>query len=226
METFSDIFKNSFLENFSASQISVVDTTITLLLTFLIGLFIFQVYKRTFQGVMYTKSFNVSLVMISMVTSLVIMAVTTNIVLSLGMVGALSIVRFRTAIKDPMDIVFMFWAIAVGIVTGASYYLLAILGSLIIGLILFAFSNFKTQTSPYILMINYTEGKAEKNIMAELRESVKRYNIKSKTINSEYVELSIELRVKENEIEFLNELKAIESVESAVLISYNGDYSA
>ena len=226
METFSDIFKNSFLESFSSSQISAVDTAITLLLTFLIGLFIFQIYKRTFQGIMYTKSFNVSLVMIAMVTSLVIMAVTTNVVLSLGMVGALSIVRFRTAIKDPMDIVFMFWAIAVGIVTGASYYLLAILGSVIIGLILLAFSNFKSQSSPYILMIDYTENGAEKKVIKKLGDSVKKYNIKSKTITNENIELSVELRIKANEIEFLNELKAIESVNNAVLISYNGDYSA
>lgn len=226
MQTFADIFKNSFLDNFTSSQLSVVDMTLTLLITFLIGLFIFQTYKRTFQGIMYTKSFNVSLVMISMVTSLVIMAVTTNIVLSLGMVGALSIVRFRTAIKDPMDIVFMFWAIAVGIVTGASFYLLAIMGSVIIGIILYIFSNFKNQTSPYLLIIDYSDSSSEKTITGILKNRVKNYNIKSKTINSDNIELAVELRIKTNEIDFLNEIKGAESVKNAVLISYNGDYAA
>jgi uncharacterized membrane protein YhiD involved in acid resistance len=226
MNTFSNIFKNSFLENFSASQISTVDTAITLLITFLIGLFIFQIYKRTFQGIMYTRSFNISLVMISMVTSLVIMAVTTNIVLSLGMVGALSIVRFRTAIKDPMDIVFMFWAIAVGIVTGASFYLLAVIGSLIIGTILLVFANFKSQTSPFILMLSYSNSEAEKAITDLLKDNVKRYNVKSKTVTDQNIELSVELRIKTGEIEFVNKLKSIPGVVNAMLVSYNGDYAA
>jgi len=226
MQSFADIFSSSFLENFSTGQLSAVDTALTLLITFLIGLFIFQIYKKTFQGIMYTKSFNVSLVMISMVTSLVIMAVTTNIVLSLGMVGALSIVRFRTAIKDPMDIVFMFWAIAVGIVTGASFYILAILGSVVIGIILLIFSNFKNQTSPYLLIVDFENPEAEKKIASNLKDTVKNYNIKSKTIDSSNIELTVELRLKDTEMMFLNKLKEIEGVSNATLISYNGDYAA
>jgi uncharacterized membrane protein YhiD involved in acid resistance len=154
------------------------------------------------------------------------MAVTPNILLSLGMVGALSIVRFRTAIKDPMDIVFMFWAIAVGIVTGASFYLLAVMGSVIIGIIHRVFANFKAQTSPYILLLDYLNSEAEKAILEKLKDRVKRYNIKSKTVTGENIELSVELRIKSGEIDFINELKSIDSVSNAVLISYNGDYAA
>ena len=139
MITFNDIFKSSFLEN--VTSISVLDMVIAMVLAFAIGLFIFFVYKKTYQGVMYSTSFGVTLVALSMITTLVILAVTSNVVLSLGMVGALSIVRFRTAIKEPMEIVFLFWSIAVGIVIGAGMIPLAVFGSLIIGIILLIFVN-------------------------------------------------------------------------------------
>jgi uncharacterized membrane protein YhiD involved in acid resistance len=215
--TFTDIFKNSFLE--SSTDLSVVTICITLLLSFLIGFFIFQIYKKTYQNVVYTKSFNLSLVMMTVITSLVIMAVTSNIVLSLGMVGALSIVRFRAAIKDPMDIVFMFWAIASGIVTGAGLYLLSLVGTIVIGLILYIFTlNMKNET-PYLLLINFSKEEDESQVLNKLKSKVDKYLVKSKTVNSSEIELTIELRIKNNEMGFVNELKEIGSVSNAMLVS-------
>ena len=159
--TFQDIFKNDFLTQVGKS-ISVLQIALMLLLSFALGLFIFFVYKKTFQGVMYSKTFNVSLVALAMVSSTVIMAVTSNIILSLGMVGALSIVRFRTAIKDPIDIVYMFWAISIGIMTGAGFWVLAVISSLIIGIVLFIFSKANIKYEPYLLIVRYENSELEK----------------------------------------------------------------
>ena len=145
--TFQDIFKSSFLEN--VDSVSIVDMALAMILAFGIGLFIFLIYKKTFSGVMYSSSFGVTLVALTMITTLVILAVTSNIVLSLGMVGALSIVRFRTAIKEPLDIAFLFWAIAEGIVLAAGMIPLAVFGGVFIGLILLVFVNKKSHITPY-----------------------------------------------------------------------------
>jgi len=215
--SFQDIFKNSFLE--SASSLSVLNVGATLLLSFLIGFFIFQVYKKTYQSVVYTRSYNLSLVMMTMVTSLVIIAVTSNVVLSLGMVGALSIVRFRASVKDPMDIVFMFWAIAAGIVTGAGFYLLGIAGSLIIGAVLYLFNlNIKSET-PYILLVNLSDDKDEHQIINKIKSQVSKYYVKSKTVGNSQIELTIELRIKDEEMNFVNEISKINSVSHAMLVS-------
>ena len=147
--TFNDIFKSSFLE--SVTEFSAVDTLVGMLFALVIGLFIFMIYKKTFNGIMYSTGFAMTLVGLSLVTTLVIMAVTSNVVLSLGMVGALSIVRFRTAIKEPMEIVFLFWALAVGIVIGAGMIPLAVIGSVIIGVILVLFANRKIRNTPISL---------------------------------------------------------------------------
>lgn len=220
--SFQDIFKNSFLEN--ATSLSALDIGITLLLSFVVGLFIFQIYKKTYQSVVYTKSFNLSLVMMTMITSLVIMAVTSNVVLSLGMVGALSIVRFRAAIKDPMDIVFMFWSIASGIVTGAGFYLLAIVGAFVIGMILYVFNlNIKSET-PYILLINFANESDETNVINKIKSKVDRYFVKSKTVDNSQIELTIELRIKDEEMSFINDLRQINSVSHAMLVS-SSEYS-
>ncbi len=217
--TFQDIFSDSFLE--STTSLSAMQVAITISLSFIIGLFIYTVYKRTYQSIVFTKSFSTSLVMMSMITSLVILAVTSNIILSLGMVGALSIVRFRTAIKDPMDIVFMFWSIAVGLVTGAGFYALAVVGSLFIGIILYIFSLNKTGESPYLLLISFSKNEAEEKIMDQIKSSVKKYQIRSKTVQSDLVELTVELRFKSNELGFVNLLQSIDSVNNAVLVSNN-----
>jgi len=215
--TFSDIFKSSFID--SSTDLTVIQICSTLLLSFLVGFFIFQIYKKTYQNVVYTKSFNLSLVMMTVITSLVIMAVTSNIVLSLGMVGALSIVRFRAAVKDPMDIVFMFWAIASGIVIGAGLFLLALVGTILIGLILFIFNiNMKNET-PYLLLINFSQESDEVQVINKIKSKVNKYLVKSKTVNGSETELTIELRIKNGEMGFVNELKEIGSVSNAMLVS-------
>ena len=220
--TFNDIFKSSFLE--SVSEFSAVDVLLGMLVSVIIGLFIFIIYKKTFTGVMYSTGFALTLIGLSLVTTLVIMAVTSNVVLSLGMVGALSIVRFRAAIKEPMEIVFLFWAIAGGIVVGAGMIPLAIIGSVIIGIILLLFANRKIHENPYILVLSCTDESAESQVTELLDEAVERYVVKSKTVNASGIELTAELRTKNEKTAFVNSLTQIPGVVNATLVSYNGEY--
>ena len=161
--TFNDIFKSSFLEK--ATSFNALDMIIALALAFAIGLFIFLVYKKTFRGVMYSENFGVSLVAMTLVTTLIILAVTSNVVLSLGMVGALSIVRFRSAIKEPLDIAFVFWSVSIGIVLGAGLIPLAIFGTIFIGIVMLVFVNKKSTDNPYILVINCDDEHSESLVM-------------------------------------------------------------
>jgi Uncharacterized membrane protein len=220
--TFNDIFKSSFLEK--ASAFSVMDFMIAMALAFALGLFIFWVYKKTFNGVMYSAGFGVSLMAMTMITTLVILAVTSNVVLSLGMVGALSIVRFRTAIKEPMDIAFLFWAIAAGIVLGAGLIVLAVFGSLFIGVVLWVFINRKTSDHPYIMIVSCSDKEAEKKALEQIGEAVKKQVLKSKTVSKAGIELTLEVRLKGDDSDFVNTVSETEGVENAVLVSYNGDY--
>ncbi|PWM38323.1 MAG: DUF4956 domain-containing protein [Clostridiales bacterium] len=220
--TFQDIFKSSFLENITS--ISILDMVISLVLAFGIGMFIFLIYKKTFAGVMYSSSFGVTLVALTMISTLVILAVTSNVVLSLGMVGALSIVRFRTAIKEPLDIAFLFWSIAVGIVLAAGMIPLAVFGSVIIGIVLLVFANKKSHTSPYIVVIRCENHESEMAAAAFLKKQVKRFAVKSKTVQKGAIELNAEIRMKDENTDFINILSEMNGVSSAVLVSYNGDY--
>ena len=221
--TFNDIFKSSFLEK--ASSFSILDTFIALTLALAIGMFIFIIYKKTFNGVMYSANFGTSLIAITLVTTLIILAVTSNVVLSLGMVGALSIVRFRSAIKEPMDIVYIFWSISVGIVLGAGLIPLAVIGSLFIGLFMIIFVNRKTSDNPYILVLNCYDNESEKKAVDYVKQHVKKHVIKSKTISSDFkIELTLEIRLKDMSTDFINKLASIDGVNNAVLVSYNGDY--
>ncbi len=220
--SFNDIFKSSFLEN--VTQFSAVDTLIGMLFALIIGLFIFVVYKKTFTGVMYSSGFALTLVGLSLVTTLVIMAVTSNVVLSLGMVGALSIVRFRAAIKEPIEIVYLFWAIAAGIVIGAGMIPLAVIGSAIIGIILILFANRKIHENPYILILNCKDEKAEDAAAQIARTALKRFLMKAKTVNEGGIELTAEVRLADAATSFVNRLHEIEGVGSVTLVSYNGEY--
>lgn len=220
--SFSDIFKTNFLEQ--AKTFSITDMCISLGLSFIVGLFIFFIYKKTFNGVMYSSGFGLSLIIMTMITSLVILAVTSNVVLSLGMVGALSIVRFRTAIKEPMDIAFLFWAIAVGIVLGAGLIALAITGSVFIGLILLIFANKKSNDQPYLLIVNCSNDDAEDNVLNVLKSGVKKYRVKAKTVSENGIELTLEVRLKEQTSKFVNMVSSANGVSNAVLVSYNGEY--
>ena len=213
--TFNDVFKSSFLDSFSS--FSLLDTALSLGAAFVIGLFIFYVYQKTYSGVLYSRSFNVSLVAILLVTTLVISGVTSNVVLSLGMVGALSIVRFRTAVKDPMDLVFLFWAIAEGILCGASLLPLALLG----------FANHQQKDNPYLIIVRLMEGAAEEKVAGYIKGEVKKMQLKSKTVTGGAgSEVIYEIRPKDNDSAFVNVLSNMRGVESAVMVSYDGNYAA
>ena len=219
---FSDIFKSSFLENITS--VSILDMVLSLVLAFGLGLFIFLVYKKTFSGVMYSSSFGVTLVALTMITTVVILAVTSNVVLSLGMVGALSIVRFRTAIKEPLDIAFLFWSIAVGIVLAAGMIPLAVIGSVVIGLILLVFVNKKSHVNPYIVVLTCADHYSEIKAKEFLEKQVQRCVVKSKTAQKGAIELNLEVRMADDNTDFINILSEMSGVSSAVLVSYNGDY--
>lgn len=220
--SFNDIFKSSFLENIES--VSILDMAIALALAFGIGMFIFLVYKKTYQGVMYSSSFGTTLVALTMITTVVILAVTSNVVLSLGMVGALSIVRFRTAIKEPLDIAFLFWSIAVGIVLAAGMIPLAVIGSVIIGVILLVFVNKKTHCNPYIVILSCADSITEKKAVDFLKSNVKKCVVKSKTATKDNIELNLEIRMANDNTVFINALSAMPGVTDAVLVSYNGEY--
>lgn len=220
--TFNDIFKSSFLENIAS--VSILDMAIALVLAFGLGMFIFLVYKKTYQGVMYSSSFGTTLVALTIITTVVILAVTSNVVLSLGMVGALSIVRFRTAIKEPLDIAFLFWSIAVGIVLAAGMIPLAVIGSVIIGVILLVFVNRKSHCNPYIVVLSCTDSEAEKNAVDFLEKNVQKCVVKSKTATKGLIELNLEIRMANDSTDFINTLSDMSGVNSAVLVSYNGEY--
>lgn len=220
--TFHDIFKSSFLENMTS--ISILDMVVALLLAFGIGLFIFMVYKKTYQGVMYSSSFGTTLIVLTMITTVVILAVTSNVVLSLGMVGALSIVRFRTAIKEPLEIAFLFWSIAAGIVLAAGLIPLAVIGSVVIGVILIIFVNKKSYYNPYIVVLSCANSETEKKAKEFLVQHVQKCVVKSKTATKGLIELNLEIRMKDDNTDFINELSDMNGINSAVLVSYNGEY--
>lgn len=221
--SFNDIFKSSFVEKLTT--VSLLDMFIALLLAFVVGLFIMQVYKKTFKGVMYSESFAISLLALSLITTLIILAVTSNVVLSLGMVGALSIVRFRSAIKEPIDIAFLFWSISVGIVIGAGLIPLAILGSVFIGIVMILFVNKKTANNPYILVVNCEDDNSENSALKLLSRNVEKYNVKSKTVSPvNGIEMTVEISLKKKSTEFVNEISKLNGISNVVLVSYNGDY--
>lgn len=223
MIKFGDILKSSFLERITT--VSVLDIIIALTLAFVIGLFIMQVYKKTFKGVMYSESFAISLLALTLITTLIILAVTSNVVLSLGMVGALSIVRFRSAIKEPIDIAYLFWAISVGIVVGAGLIPLAILGSIFIGIVMILFVNKKTSNNPYILVVNCEDEVSQEESLKVISKNTEKYLTKSKTISPvSGIEMTIEIGLKKKSTNFVNEISKIKGVSNVVLVSYNGDY--
>ena len=220
--SFKDIFKSKFLEN--VTSISILDMALAMVLSFFVGLFIFWIYKLTYRGVMYSSSFGVTLIGLTMISTLVILAVTSNVVLSLGMVGALSIVRFRSAIKEPLDIAFLFWSIAVGIVIAAGMLPLAVLGSLLIGLILVIFVSWKSHDNPFILVMRCESEEAEVAAKTVLEANIKKLVLKSKSVRNGEIELHYEVRLKDSETSFLSSIAVTEGVQDVVLVSYKGDY--
>lgn len=211
----------SFADIFTLSM-SPLRVLITLLLALAVGSFICFIYKRTFGGVMYSRNFNLSLIVLTMVTSLMLMLINNSLALSMGMVGALSIIRFRTAIKDPMDTVFMFWSVGEGIALGTKFYDIAVISAIVIGVVLAAMGAFKFKgTRPYILIIHYDEAAS-----AQIKQMIKQLpspRLKSKTVQRDGIELTMELRLKDNETGFVEKFLRVDGVYDAALISHQGD---
>lgn len=216
-----------FLQNtdFFTTELSVTSIASTLLFSFALGLFIFFIYRFSYKGVMYSKTFNVTLIAISMITSSIILAITSNIILSLGMVGALSIVRFRTAIKDPIDVAYLFWAIGMGIVSGAGLWKLALMSSVVIGIILFVFSKITDVNTPYLLVISYQTEETNDLVFQLIESEAKRYRLKSKVFNGEGYELTVEIRERKTTAGLVNKIGGINHVNSVALLGYDGDFA-
>lgn len=225
--TMSDVFNKSFVAMQSGMErFTAVEIVINLAVSFLVGMFIFYVYKKTFQGVLYQRSFNVSLVTITMIITLIIMTISGNLVLSLGMVGALSIVRFRTPIKDPVDLVFIFWAIAVGIANGVGYFNISIIGSVVMTIVLLFMTRKAEEEQPYLLVLHIPTLCDSSEVTTHVKKSVERFLLKSKTVTPQYVEITAEVRLRSDDTHFLNDLQTSGKVQKATLITYAGDLAA
>jgi hypothetical protein len=223
-QSFSDIFGKSFMAmDGSLERFTSIEIVVNMGMSFILGLFIFYVYRKTFQGVLYQRSFNVSLIAIAMVVTLIIMTISGNLILSLGMVGALSIVRFRTPIKDPVDLVFIFWAIAIGIGNGVAYFNLTLIGSVIMTLALVALTRKDSEETPFLLVIQLEKQSNEEAVLEFVKSAVERFALKSKTVNPAYTELTAEVRLLNSDTGFVSELEQKFGIEKATLVSYSGD---
>lgn len=218
--TFSDIFKSNFLEN--VTSVTVLDMVLAIVLSFCVGLFIFFVYKKTYSGVMYSAGFGVSLIAMTMITTLVILAVTSNVVLSLGMVGALSIVRFRTAIKEPMDLMFLFWSISVGIICGAGLAQVAVILSVVMTLGILILDRLPVARAPMIFVVNADNFDAEDAVVETVRKYAKHYRIKSRNLAENSLDLVLELRTDEGG-KLVREVMGLAGVTSASLLAHDGE---
>ena len=217
-----EILSFSYLDR--AAAFSLPDILAALFISFATGLFIFFVYTKTFKGVMHSSSFGVSMIAMNLISTLVILTISSNLIISLGMVGALSIVRFRTVVKEPLDLVYLFWSITIGIIVGAGLIPLAIIGCIVIGLILFIFVNRKTNDTPYVVVISCDGAQSEMRSLELLKGYTKKHVVKAKTVSKQGVELTVEVRLKESSSQFVNALLEIGGISDATLVSYNGDY--
>lgn len=225
--TMNDVFSKSFVAMQSGMErFSAIEILINLGVSFLVGMFIYYVYKKTFQGVLYQRSFNVSLVAITMIITLIIMTISGNLVLSLGMVGALSIVRFRTPIKDPVDLVFIFWAITVGIANGVGYFNISIIGSIVMTIVLLFMTRKAEEEQPYLLVLHIPTAQDSQEVVNTTKKSVDRFMLKSKTVTPQYTEVTAEVRLKGDDTQFLNDLESSQKVQKATMITYSGDLAA
>lgn len=221
--SFTDIFTSDMVSRVTA--VSVTDMLIGVALSFLLGAFIFFVYRKTFNGVLYSANFGLSLIGLCMISTVLIMAVSSNVVLSLGMVGALSIVRFRTAIKEPLDIVFLFWAIAAGIILATGMIPLAVFGSIAVGAALLGLANRGIKANPYLVIATLEDSDAEAAVMDIIADSTSRHLLKGKTFSKTgSEELTVEVQMKNGESKFVKSLHDLSGVSNVVMVSYNGDY--
>lgn len=217
-----DFIKKSILESGVFDGATITNIALGILTALIMGAVIYMVYSKFYVGVIYSRSFAVTLVGMTVLTAMVTLAISTNIVISLGMVGALSIVRFRTAIKDPMDLLYLFWAITTGITSGAGMYMLVFVTAIIMIAMIFLFYNKQQRGRIYIAVVHYTGDEAGDDIIRAFGKL--RYFVKSKTMRKDKTEMAIEVYCKNNDTFFLEKIKSIEGVEDATLIQYNGEY--
>lgn len=221
MTSFVDILKKSFLENGQMADLSLSSIFMSLISAFLCSMVIYYVYRKFYRGIVYSSSFNILLVMVSVVTAFIVMTISSNILLSLGMVGALSIVRFRTAVKDPLDVGFLFFSIAVGITSGAGLYIMSFIATIFITLIYILLVQVKTFTKVYLLIVKF-ENSANEEVQKILKTL--KAELKNKTSIKDTTELTLELRLKADNTAYMTQLTALPGVKSAVLVEYTGDF--
>lgn len=222
----SDVIKKSFLEAFSGNQTLSAGTLVTIVVSMavavLMGLFIYFIYRKLFGGIIFSRSFGTTLVGMTVLTCMVTLAISTNVVISLGMVGALSIVRYRTAVKDPMDLLYLFWAITTGITAGAGMYILTVVAAVVMVFVIYFLNHRQENGQIYVMVTHYTGDAAGDQIIQNLNKI--KYNLKSKTMRREQTEMAIEVMVKGGDTFFAEKIRAIEGVQDVTLIQYNGEY--
>jgi uncharacterized membrane protein YhiD involved in acid resistance len=227
--TFADVLQKSFIAMSmgSTDRITTLNILLNISMSFLVGMFIFFIYKKTYQGVLYQRSFNISLVLASTVTSMIIMTISGNLILSLGMVGALSIVRFRTPVKDSMDLIFLFWAISVGIANGVGYFNISIVGSIMIALFMILLTRSgKDISDTFLLVIQLSDATKEDAILNEIKQQTELFSIKSKMVSNETIEITLEVKTNNDQAGFMNKLQEDPGVIRATLVSYDQDLSS
>jgi len=223
----TDVLQKSFIAMSmgSTDRITALNVVSNIMMSFLVGLFIYYIYKKAFQGVLYQRSFNISLIIASTVTSLVIMTISGNLILSLGMVGALSIVRFRTPVKDSMDLVFLFWAISVGIANGVGYYNISVVGSVMIAIFLLLLTRVRDHANAYLLVAQIDAEDSQNALLEQLKELSDKVSVKSITSSKESTEITVELNLKNDDAGFVTDLTKSGIVKYATLVSYEQDLS-
>lgn len=219
---FKDVFKKSFLEGFTSMDITTGKILATLVVTALLALYIFAIYRLVTRKVFYSKNFNISLAVMSLITAAIILAMQSNLVISLGMVGALSIVRFRTAVKDPMDLAFLFWSISIGIICGAGLYEVALITSVAVTVFILVLDMLPVSKAPMMLVVNSSEMNGEKAVLDVVKKYSRYYKVKSRNLSKNRLDLVIELRVKE-ESALVSEVAALGGMISASMISHDGE---
>ena len=219
---FKDVFKKSFLEGFTSMDITTAKIVATLFVSALLALYVFAIYRLVTRKVFYSKNFNISLAAMSIITAAIILAMQSNLVISLGMVGALSIVRFRTAIKDPMDLVFMFWSISIGIICGAGLYEVALVTSVAVTIFILVLDMIPVSKAPMMLVINSSKMDGEEQILDIVGKYTKSYKVKSRNLSKGRLDMVVELRVKE-ESALVSEVAALEGMIGASLIAHDGE---
>ncbi|NBK91556.1 DUF4956 domain-containing protein [bacterium 1XD21-13] len=219
---FQDVFKKSFLEGFTSMDISAGRIMATFAVTCILACYIFVIYRLMTRKSFYSKGFNVSLAALSVITAAIILAMQSNLVISLGMVGALSIIRFRTAIKDPMDLVFLFWSISVGIICGAGLFEVALLTCLVVTVLVLILENIPSSRAPMMLVVNLSDPEGEAEILSIVKKFSRFHKVKSRNISAGSMDMVVEVRVKE-ESAFVKEVSALDKVQAVSLISHDGE---